>query len=151
MKNLINGGYQGEIYPVHPAAPEIMGHRAFKSVKDIPGKVDVAVFAIPAKFVPGALIECGEKQVPGAVLIPSGFAETGEVELQQKIVDIGRQYNVRLMGPNIYGFYYTPMNLYRLRRQGPGRALVAVGRGRHVDHRLQSLDQDGRLGDHRPW
>ena len=111
MKNLISGGYQGQIYPVHPSAPEIMGHQVYRSVKDIPGPVDVAVFAIPAKFVPGALIECGEKQVPGAVLIPSGFAETGEVELQQEIVEIGRKYNVRLMGPNIYGFYYTPKNL----------------------------------------
>src|SRR5204862_3203643 len=74
MKNLINGGYQGQIYPVHPSAPEVMGRRAYKSVKDVPGKVDVAVFAIPAKFVPGALVECGEKQIPGAVLIPSGFA-----------------------------------------------------------------------------
>src|SRR5206468_11722158 len=55
--------------------------------------------------------ECGEKQVPGAVLIPSGFAETGNVELQQEIVEIGHKYNLRLMGPNIYGFYYTPKNL----------------------------------------
>src|SRR4029079_6409835 len=43
MKNLINGGYQGAIYPVHPSAPEILGHQAYKSVKDIPGPVDVAV------------------------------------------------------------------------------------------------------------
>ena len=111
MKNLINGGYQGEIYPVHPSAPEIMGRPAFKSVKDIPGPVDIAVFAIPAKFVPGALVECGEKESPGAILIPSGFAETGNVELQREIVEIGHKYNVRLMGPNIYGFYYTHKNL----------------------------------------
>jgi acetyl coenzyme A synthetase (ADP forming)-like protein len=111
MKNLINGGYQGEIYPVHPSAPEVMGRKAYKSVKDIPGQVDIAVFAIPARFVPGALIECGEKQIPGAILIPSGFAETGEVALQDEIVRIGREYHVRLMGPNIYGFYYTHKNL----------------------------------------
>src|SRR5438552_6827152 len=111
MKNLINGGYQGEIYPIKPAAVEIMGRKAYKSVKDVPGKIDVAVFAIPAKFVAQALVEVGEKKIPGAVLIPSGFAETGNVEGQQEIVDIGRKYNVRLMGPNIYGFYYTWKNL----------------------------------------
>ncbi len=111
MKNLINGGYKGQIYPVHPKAEEILGYKAYRSVKDVPGVIDTAVFAIPAKFVAGALIECGEKQIPGAVLIPSGFAEAGEPGLQDEIVEIGKKYNIRLMGPNIYGFYYTPENL----------------------------------------
>src|ERR1700710_915067 len=111
MKNLINGGYKGEIYPIHPKADEILGYKAYKSVKDVAGIIDTAVFAIPAKFVAGALIECGEKKIPGAVLIPSGFAEAGAPGLQEEIVEIGKKYNVRLMGPNIYGFYYTPENL----------------------------------------
>jgi len=111
MKNLINGGYQGAIYPIHPSADSIMGKKAYKSVKDVPGAIDVAVFAIPAKFVAQALVEVGEKKIPGAVLIPSGFAETGNVAGQEELVAIGRKYDVRLMGPNIYGFYYTPKNL----------------------------------------
>jgi acetyl coenzyme A synthetase (ADP forming)-like protein len=111
MKNLINGGYQGKIYPIHPKATEILGLKAYKSVAEVPGGIDVAVFAIPAKFVPQALTECGEKKIPGAVLIPSGFAETGNVEGQKEIQEIGRKYGVRLMGPNIYGFYYTHKNL----------------------------------------
>src|SRR6201998_2317439 len=110
MKNLINGGYKGEIYPINPSASEIMGKKAYKSVKDVPGSIDVAVFAMPAKFVAQALVEVGEKKIPGAVLIPSGFAETGNVAGQKEIVEIGRKYGVRLMGPNIYGFYYTPSN-----------------------------------------
>jgi acetyl coenzyme A synthetase (ADP forming)-like protein len=111
MKNLINGGYKGAIYPIHPSADEILGIKAYKSVKDVPGDIDVAVFAIPAKIVAQALIEVGEKKIPGAVLIPSGFAETGNVAGQSELVEIGRKYGVRLMGPNIYGFYYTPKNL----------------------------------------
>ncbi len=111
MKNLINGGYKGQIYPIHPKAEEIMGFKAYKSVKDVPGTIDTAVFAIPAKLVAGALVECGEKKIAGAVLIPSGFAETGNMDGQQELVEIGRKYNIRLMGPNIYGFYYTPANL----------------------------------------
>jgi acyl-CoA synthetase (NDP forming) len=111
MKNLINGGYKGEIYPIHPSAAEILGRKVFKSVKDVPGKIDVAVFAIPAPLVAKALVEVGEKEIPGAVLIPSGFAETGNVEGQKEIQAVGRKYNVRLMGPNIYGFYYTWKNL----------------------------------------
>ena len=111
MKNLVNGGYKGKIYPINPKADEILGYKAYASVKDIPGEVDVAVFAIPAKFVAAALTECGEKHIPGAVLIPSGFAETGNVEGQLEIQQIGRKYNVRLMGPNIYGFYYLPKDV----------------------------------------
>src|SRR5215216_1931888 len=63
MKNLINGGYKGQIYPIHPKADEILGYKAYRSVKDVPGEIDVAVFAIPAKFVAGALVECGEKKI----------------------------------------------------------------------------------------
>jgi acyl-CoA synthetase (NDP forming) len=111
MKNLINGGYQGAIYPIHPSATEILGKKAYKSVRDVPGTIDVAVFAIPAKIVARALVEVGEKKIPGAVLIPSGFAETGNVAGQEEVVAVGRKYGVRLMGPNIYGFYYTPKNL----------------------------------------
>src|SRR6476646_3723326 len=95
MKNLINGGYQGTIYPIHPSADSILGKKAYKSVKDVPGEIDVAVFAIPAKFVAQALTEVGEKKIPGAVLIPSGFAETGNVGGQKAIQAIGRKYGVR--------------------------------------------------------
>ena len=111
MKNLINGGYKGEIYPIHSKAADILGYKAYKSVKDVPGVIDVAVFAIPAKSVAAVLAECGEKKIPGAVLIPSGFAEAGHPELQAEIVEVGKKYDIRLMGPNIYGFYYTPANL----------------------------------------
>jgi len=111
MKNLINGGYKGKIYPINPTADKIMGLPAFKSVKDVPGDIDIAVFAIPAKFVAGALVEVGEKKIAGAILIPSGYAETGNMAGQLELVEIARKYGVRLMGPNIYGFYYTPKNL----------------------------------------
>jgi acetyl coenzyme A synthetase (ADP forming)-like protein len=111
MKNLINGGYKGEIYPIHPKADEIMGKKVYKSVKDVPGEIDIAVFAIPANLVAHALIECGEKQVVGAILIPSGYAETGNFKGQEEIQAIGQKYGIRLMGPNIYGFYYTHANL----------------------------------------
>ena len=111
MKNLINGGYQGAIYPIHPRADDILGKKCYKSVLDIPGTVDIAIFCIPARFVAQVLAEVGQKRIPGAILIPSGFAEVGEDALQEEVVRVAREYNVRLMGPNIYGFYYTPKNL----------------------------------------
>ncbi len=107
MRNLIDGGYAGDIHPVHPRADDIEGRKAHRSVLDIPGEVDVAVFTIPAERVPAALEEAGRKGVPNAVLIPSGFAETGNHALQDRIVRIARRHGVRLLGPNIYGYYST--------------------------------------------
>ncbi|MFC6155701.1 acetate--CoA ligase family protein [Kribbella jiaozuonensis] len=111
MKNLVNGGYAGDIYPINPRGGEVLGRKAFPSILDVPGDVDVAVFAVPAKFVAGALEQCGQKGVAGAILIPSGFAETGEQELQDEVVAIAREHNVRILGPNIYGYYYLPESL----------------------------------------
>ncbi|MEC3980469.1 acetate--CoA ligase family protein [Amycolatopsis sp. H20-H5] len=111
MKNLVNGGYAGEIYPINPKATEILDRKAYASIADVPGEVDVAVFAIPAKFVAAALEEVGKKGVAGAILIPSGFGETGNIELQDEVVAIARKHGVRVLGPNIYGYYYTPENL----------------------------------------
>ena len=111
MKNIINGGYAGELYPINPKADEILGKKAYKSVKDVPGAIDVAVFAVPARFCAGALEEVGEKGIPGAIMIPSGFAEVGETEAQDALLAVARRHGVRIMGPNIYGFYYTPSNL----------------------------------------
>jgi acetyl coenzyme A synthetase (ADP forming)-like protein len=111
MENIINGGYQGQLYPVNPRADAILGHPCYRSVKDIPAAVDIAIFCIPARLVAQVLEECGEKGVRGAILIPSGFAEVGEVQLQQEVVEVARRHDIRLMGPNIYGFYYLPKNL----------------------------------------
>lgn len=111
MENLINGGYEGQLFPIHPRADDILGRTCYRNIQEIPGPVDIAIFCIPARFVAQVMAECGEKGVRGAILIPSGFAEIGESQLQQEVVDVARRYNIRLMGPNIYGFYYTPKNL----------------------------------------
>jgi acetyl coenzyme A synthetase (ADP forming)-like protein len=111
MENIINGGYEGQLYPINPRASVILGRACYPSVKDIPAPVDIAIFCIPARFVAPVLEECGEKGIRGAILIPSGFAEIGDDQLQQEVVDTARKHNIRLMGPNIYGFYYTPQKL----------------------------------------
>jgi acyl-CoA synthetase (NDP forming) len=111
MKNLINGGYAGAIYPIHPKADEILGRKAYPSVLNVPQEIDVAVFAIPARYCAPAMAEVGQKNIPGAVMIPSGFAEVGEKTLQDELLAVARKHNVRVMGPNIYGFYYTPQKL----------------------------------------
>jgi len=108
MRNLVDGGFPGEIYPVNPKAGEILGKQAYADVDDLPDGIDVAVFCIPAKLVVPTIAKVGAKGIPAAVLIPSGFAETGEVELQRELVQAASEHGVRFVGPNIYGVYYTP-------------------------------------------
>jgi len=111
MRNLVDGGYAGEIYPVNPKGGEILGRQAYADVDDLPDGIDVAVFCIPAKLVVATIAKIGAKGIPAAVLIPSGFSETGEVELQRELVETAREHGVRFVGPNIYGVYYTPGNM----------------------------------------
>jgi acyl-CoA synthetase (NDP forming) len=111
MRNLVDGGFAGEIYPVNPKASEILGKKAYADVADLPDGVDVAVFAIPAKLVVDTIAKAGDNGISTAIMIPSGFAETGEVELQRQLVQTAREHGVRFVGPNIYGVYYTPGNM----------------------------------------
>ncbi|HQT45093.1 MAG TPA: CoA-binding protein, partial [Candidatus Micrarchaeota archaeon] len=79
------------------------GLPCFKSVKDIPARVDSAVIAIPAKFVPEALEECGAKGVLSAVVISGGFAEVGEKDLEARLVAAADKYGMAVIGPNCMG------------------------------------------------
>jgi acetyl-CoA synthetase (ADP-forming) len=111
LRNIIGYGYSGRVYPINPHADEILGLKAYPSVLEVPGEVDVAVIAIPAQEVPKAIEECGRKGVKVAVVITSGFSEVGNVELEERIVKIAREYGVRILGPNIFGYAYTPRNI----------------------------------------
>lgn len=103
IKNLIESGYKGGIYPVNPGSDEILGIKCYPSVLAIPESVDAAVITIPAKFVVEATKECGEKGVKGLIIITSGFSEVGRADLEQEIVDISHQHGMRVLGPNIVG------------------------------------------------
>ena len=155
MKNLINGGYKGEIYPIHPKAAEIMGHKAYKSVKDVPGEIDTAVFAIPAKFVAGALDRVRREEDRRRHPDPLGLRR----DRQPRGAGRARRDRPQVQHPHDGAEHLRlllhagqPLRdvLHRLRRQGLDRAVVAVGRHRHGDHRLLALGEDGRLGDRRP-
>jgi acetyl coenzyme A synthetase (ADP forming)-like protein len=111
VKNIIDGGYKGNIYPINPKADEIQGRKCYRSVQEIPDKVDVAVIVIPAKNVADAVIALGEKGVAGAIVISSGFAEIGNNDLQSELVKTASKSGVRILGPNIFGIYYTPADL----------------------------------------
>ena len=105
LRNLVSLGFNGRIYPVNPNANEIMGFKAYSSIKDIPDNVDLAVIVVPAPQVLEIVRDCAEKRVKGIVIISSGFKDIGEqgALIEKQIVEIARKAGIRIFGPNTTG------------------------------------------------
>jgi acetate---CoA ligase (ADP-forming) len=103
VKNLLESGYQGGIYPINPKGGEIQGLKAYTSVLEVPGDIDAAAIVVPAKFVPDVARECGQKGVKGLIVIASGFSEVGLDDLETEVVQIAHETGMRVLGPNIVG------------------------------------------------
>lgn len=111
IKNLIESGYEGGIYPINPTADEILGLKVYQSVLDVPGDIEAAAITVPAKFVMDVVKECGEKGVKGLIVITSGFSEVGETELEEELVRVANSYGMRVLGPNVVGTLSNSDNL----------------------------------------
>ncbi len=109
IKNLIDFGYTGGIYPINPKADEIRGIKAYPSILDVPGQVDVAHMVIPAKFVPMAVEDCGKKGVKHIIINSGGFSEIGPAgaEIEQAFLEKASEYGIRIFGPNCQGIINT--------------------------------------------
>ncbi|WP_297551941.1 CoA-binding protein [Thermococcus sp.] len=99
--------FEGKVYAVNVKGGEIEVNgkkfKVYRSIKDIPDEVDVAVIAVPAKFVPDVIDECGEKGVKGAIVISAGFKEAGRADLEEELVKRARKWGIRVVGPNCLG------------------------------------------------
>jgi acetyltransferase len=105
LKNILDAGFAGAVYPVNPKATEILGRPCTRSIAELPTGVDLAVIIIPAKAVPQAVADCGQRGIQAAIIISGGFAESGEegAALQREVVESARRYGVRVVGPNCQG------------------------------------------------
>jgi acetyl coenzyme A synthetase (ADP forming)-like protein len=106
LQNILVQGYQGKIFPINPEASEILGLRSLPSVMAVKDDIDLAIIAVPAEFVPKVMTECARKKVKGAVIISSGFAETGEKGklLEDEVLQIAKRGGIRVIGPNTLGY-----------------------------------------------
>lgn len=109
LRNLVEQGFKGKVYPVNPKRNEILGMKCYPSVKDIPDKVDLGIIVIPARGVPGVIKECAEHGVKGLVVITAGFREIGEegLKLEEEIIKLVKSANIRMVGPNCLGVINT--------------------------------------------
>lgn len=113
LKALLNAGYKGNIYPINPKSTEIEGLPAYKSVKDVPTEVDLAILCVNANLVEQCLIESGESGVKSAIVFASGYSEIGEEgeKAQRRLKEIADRYNIRVIGPNCVGLLNTTNGL----------------------------------------
>ena len=98
-------GYKGTIYPISPTRETVFDKKAYKSVLDVPGKIDLAVVVTKNTIVPAVLEECGKKKLKGAIVITAGFKEVDEegAKLEQQLKDISKKYKLQIIGPNCLG------------------------------------------------
>jgi len=126
VKNILESGFKGSIYPVNPNADEIYGLKCYPSIMDINDSVDLAVIAVRSNVVPAVAEEAGKKGVRGLVVISAGFREIGEegAKLEKELLDICRKYGMRMVGPNCLGVINTsvPVNVtFASSRPLPGK------------------------------
>ena len=136
VKNLVMHGFKGGIYPVHPKETEILGLKAYPSILDVPGPVDVASIVVKSTMVPQVVEDCGKMGVKFVIIHTAGFAEMGAdgAKLQDALFAAARKYGVRIYGPNSQGimnsdpdvsvyanFTFTPMR--------PGKASILAQSG----------------------
>jgi acetyl coenzyme A synthetase (ADP forming)-like protein len=124
IRTLLDERYEGDIYPVNPKERRILGIPCYAAVSDIPGDVDVALIATPARTITAVLEDCGKKGVKGAVILAAGFGETGAEgkRLEQSVLSVARRCDIRLIGPNTSGMMNLKdsLNLVGLRNAPRG-------------------------------
>jgi len=152
VKNLIDGGYsdQGKVFPINLDDDEILGHKAYPSVMEVPEPVDLAIIVIPYPYVPDALRECGKKEIPAAIVISAGFREAGMegLERERELIDISKEYGIRLVGPNCLGIIdtFTPINATFAAGTPPSGPMAFMSQSGALGTAVLDIALAGRLG-----
>ena len=109
LKNILQYGYDGAVYPINPGVEEILGKKTYPSLLDVPGQIDLAVIVVPAKNVLEIIDQCGTRNIDSAVIITAGFKESGidGAKLELELIRRANEAGVRFIGPNCLGVIDT--------------------------------------------
>ncbi|MBW2084554.1 MAG: CoA-binding protein [Deltaproteobacteria bacterium] len=113
IKSFLSSGFTGKLYPIHLKANEIMGLKTYTSVLDVPDEIDLALLTIPAAATEEAMKQCALKGVKFVVVHGTGFSEIGALgkELETKVLQIAREGDIRVVGPNCMGLFCPQVKL----------------------------------------
>ncbi len=109
LNNLVQFRYSGKLYPINPSSEDILGLKSCPKVSETGAEIELAVIAVPARFVPDTLLDCSAAGVKAAVILSAGFKEAGAegIRLETRIKEISREHNIRVLGPNCLGVINT--------------------------------------------
>ncbi len=108
LDSLIQGGYQGRVYPVNPKGGEIMGLKVYSGLDQLPEAPDLVAVCVPARFVAGVLREAAGLGAGGGLILSAGFREAGRPDLEAELAAVAAETGFRFAGPNIQGINYPP-------------------------------------------
>ncbi len=111
VENIVKGEFQGNIYPINPKGGKVAGVSAFSSIHEVLDEIDIAIITIPAVHVFDAVKSCTMKHVKNTIIITSGFSEIGNNSEEKRIVNLARENNMRVLGPNVFGIYSSKVKL----------------------------------------
>jgi acetyltransferase len=136
LRNLLNAGFKGPIYPINPKRDEVLGQKAYSSLDAIEAEVELAVVATPASSIPGIVEACGERGIRTMLILSAGFREIGPQgrQLEDKVMRLARQYGIRIMGPNCLGIIRPDIGLN-----------VTFGNGTAREGNLALVSQSGAI------
>jgi len=150
VRNLIDSGYKGRIYPINSKEKEILGLPCFPTLSEIPEDIETAIFAVPAGKVLDVALECGQKGVKNLVVITAGFKEIGRegAELEKEFLSVCRQYNMRMLGPNCVGFIdtHTPINATFLKGFPPKGEIAFISQSGAILASILDWSQTAGIG-----
>jgi acetyltransferase len=106
-RSLVEADFPGALYPIHPSAAEVLGRKAYRSITEVPGPVDLAVVLVRSELVPGIVGDCVASRVPAVVVITAGFGESGSAgkRIEEAMTAAARAGGTRILGPNCAGVF----------------------------------------------
>jgi acetate---CoA ligase (ADP-forming) len=127
FRNILDGDFDGEVFPVNPNTSQILHYKVYSSVSKIKKQIDLAIVVVPAKLVLNIVKQCKNKHIKDLLIITSGFKEIGNVKLEKQLQKFLIKNNMKAIGVNCLGILDSYNNLdalfiprYRLKRPSPG-------------------------------
>lgn len=147
-RSMVEAGFPGPLYPIHPTAREILGRKAYPSLRDVPGPVDLAIVLVRPDLVPGALADCAALGVRAIVVITAGFGETGPEgqRVERALVATVREAGGRMVGPNCAGIYSASGRVNALGWSVPSGPIAVISQSGNMALTFAQLARQKGLG-----
>jgi len=150
LRNILESGFKGKVFPINPKAEEIFGLKCYPSVLNVPREIDLGVIVVPATIVPMVVEEAGKKGIKALIIISAGFREAGGegTKLEDEIVKICEKHRIRILGPNCLGVTdtYTPLNTSFAPNMPPKGRIALVSQSGALGAAILDWILDQRIG-----